>query len=107
MKISEWLDEQEAEDIDVSEYVLPEDLSYDDGPDETIFSRNREVGILCTENHPFTVERFGNWYRAEGQDKEAGIHSSERRWSLFSRDKDLVVRTAKLHINRSSAYIVS
>jgi hypothetical protein len=100
MKISEWLDEQEAEDIDVSQIVLPEDLSYDDGPDETIFFKEiNPCGILCTENHPFsTVERFGNWYRAEGQDKEAGIHSSERHWSLFTKDEDLAVRTAKLHI---------
>ena len=33
MNISEWLDEKEAEDVDVSQIVLPDDLSYDEVPD--------------------------------------------------------------------------
>ena len=100
MRISEWLDEKEAEDFDVSQIALPDDLSYDDVPDETVFFQEiNPCGILCTENHPFsTVERFGHWYYGRGQDKKAGIHSSERQWRLFTKDKDLAIKTAKSHL---------
>ena len=37
MKISEWLDKKEVEGIDVSQITLPDSLSYDEVPDETIF----------------------------------------------------------------------
>ena len=78
MSISGWLDEKEAEGVDVSQIVLPNDLAYDEGPEETIlFQEIRPCGLLCTENHPFSaVERFGHWYYSRGQDKKAGIHSS-------------------------------
>ena len=100
MSISGWLDERELEGIDVSQIVLPDDLAYDESPEETIFFQEiRPCGILCTENHPFsTVERFGHWYYSRGQDKKAGIHSSEMTWKLFTRDKDLALKTAKSHI---------
>ena len=100
MKISEWLDKKEAEGIDVSQIPLPEYLSYDELPDETVFYKEiRPCGILCTGNHPFsTVERFGHWYYARGQDKKAGIHSSGMKWRLFTKDKDLAIETAKSHI---------
>lgn len=100
MKISDWLDANVAEGSDISQIVLPDDLSYDETPDETIFFEEiRPCGILCTGNHPFsTVERFGHWYYSRGQDKKAGIHSSGMEWRLFTRDKDLAVRTAKSHM---------
>jgi hypothetical protein len=100
MKISEWLDKKKAEGFDVSQIVLPVDLSYDELPDETIFFQEiRPCGILCPGNHPFsTVERFGHWYYCRGQDKEAGIHSSGMKWWLFTEDKDIAVKTAKSHI---------
>jgi hypothetical protein len=100
MKISDWLDEKEAEGLDVSHITLPDDLAYDDTPDETIYFRDiNTCGIFCTENHPFsTVERFGHWYYSRGQDKKAGIHSSEMNWGLFTKDKDLAIKTAKSHI---------
>jgi hypothetical protein len=100
MNISEWLDKKAAEGIDVSQIVLPDALSYDEAPDETIFFKEiRSCGILCTGNHPFsTVERFGHWYYCKGQDKQARIHSSEMKWWLFTKDKDLAVRTAESHI---------
>jgi hypothetical protein len=100
MSISGWLDEKEAEGIDVSQIVLPNDLAYDESPEETIFFQEiRPCGILCTENHPFsTVERFGHWYYSRGQDKKAGIHSSGMEWKLFTRDRDLALKTAKVHI---------
>ena len=100
MNISGWLDERELEGIDVSQIALPNDLAYDEGPEETIFFQEiRPCGILCTENHPFsTVERFGHWYYSRGQDKKAGIHSSGMEWKLFTRDRDLALKTAKSHI---------
>ena len=100
MRISEWLDQKEAEGIDVSQIVLPDDLSYDELPDETIyFEEINPCGILCKGNHPFsTVERFGHWYYCRGQDKGAGIHSSLMQWRLFTKDKDIALKTARSHI---------
>ncbi len=37
MKISDWLDEKEAEGVDVSQITLPKNMSYDEDPDETLF----------------------------------------------------------------------
>ena len=63
MTISEWLDEKEAEGVDVSQIALPDDLSLTQDPEETIFFEEiKPCGFLCRENHPFsTVERFGTW----------------------------------------------
>jgi hypothetical protein len=101
MRISEWLDQKEAEGVDVAEIQLPEYLSYDESPDETVYYKEiRPCGILCTGNHPFSiVERFGHWYYSRGQDKEAGIHSSGMKWHLFTKDKDLAFKTARSHID--------
>ena len=100
MNISKWLDEKEAENLDVSQIALPKDLSYDEVPNETIFFEEiNPCGIFCTGNHPFsTVERFGHWYYCRGQDKKAGIHSSNMKWRLFTRDKDSALQKAKAHI---------
>jgi hypothetical protein len=100
MKISDWLDEKEAENVDVSQIELPRDMSFDEGPDETIFFEEiKPCGLFCTENHPFsTVERFGHWYYSRGQDKKAGIHSSKMKWRMFTKDKNLALQTAKAHI---------
>jgi hypothetical protein len=54
MKISDWLDEQEAQNVDVSQIVLPKNMSYDEDPDETIFYQEvNPCGLFCTENLPF------------------------------------------------------
>ncbi|NTW17732.1 MAG: hypothetical protein HGB33_00370 [Syntrophaceae bacterium] len=100
MKISEWLDEREAEGTDVSQIKLPVDLSYDEEPDETIFFQEiNPGGILSIADHPFsTVERFGHWYYCRGREKASGISSSGMEWRLFTKDKDLAVKTAKSHI---------
>ncbi|MFA5180001.1 MAG: hypothetical protein WC405_01665 [Syntrophales bacterium] len=100
MKISDWLDKRVAENFDVSQLVLPAELSYDEVPDETIFFEEiNHDGILSTADHPFsTVERFGHWYYCRGRGKDAGIHSSKIEWRLFTKDKDLAVRTAKEHL---------
>ena len=100
MKISEWLDEKEADGFDVSHLTLPEDLFYDEPPDETIFFEEfNPCGILCTKDHPFaTVERYGHWYHCRGQDKNAGIHASGGVWSFFTRNKNIALQTAKAHI---------
>jgi hypothetical protein len=100
MKISDWLDEQEAAKVDVSQITLPPDMSYDESPEETIYFKEiKPCGVLCTGNHPFsTVERFGHWYAGRGQDKKAGIHSSAMKWRLFTRDKDAALGAAKEHI---------
>lgn len=100
MDISEWLDEKQMENKDMSQLELPKNLSYDENPDETIFFKEANpCGLFCTENHPFaTVERFGHWYYCRGQDKKAGIHSSEMKWRLFTKDKDFALLTAKKRI---------
>jgi hypothetical protein len=100
MSISGWLDEKDAKGIDVSHVALPDGLSFDEAPDETIFFEEiNPCGISCTGNHPFsTVERFGHWYASRGQDKAAGIHSPEKEWRLFTKDRDLAVRTAQSHL---------
>ncbi|MDA3970105.1 MAG: hypothetical protein PF442_02010 [Desulfobulbaceae bacterium] len=100
MKISDWLDEQEAAKVDVSQITLPTNMSYDEIPDETIFFKEvNPCGLFCTENHPFsTVELFGHWYYSRGQDKKAGIHSAEMKWRLFTKDKDVALKTAKTHM---------
>lgn len=100
MKVSDWLDEKEAEGVDVSQITIPKNMAYDEDPDETLFYKEiNPCGLFCTENHPFaTVEQFGHWYLSRGQDKKAGIHSSEMKWRLFTKDKDLAFQTAQAHI---------
>jgi len=100
VKISDWLDAKEAEGFDVAQIELPGDLAYDEGPEETIFFKEiNPCETLCTGNHPFsTVERFGHWYYSRGQDKKAGIHASGMEWRLFTKDRDLALKTAKSHI---------
>ena len=102
MKISDWLDEKEAGHQDVSGIDLPEDMSYDDVPDETIyFEEINPHGILCKESHPFsTVERFGHWYISRGRSKENGDHTSKPEWRFFTRDKELALQTAKAHMEK-------
>ncbi len=100
MTLSDWLDEKEAEHVDVSQIELPEDLYYDSVPDEIVFFKEiKPCGMFCTRNHPFSkVERFGRWYYCRGQDKAAGIHSSKMRWKLLTKDKDLAIQTAEAHL---------
>jgi len=100
MKVSDWLDKKEAEGADVSQIALPDDLSYDEVPDETIYYKEiNPDGILSTADHPFsTVERFGHWYYCRGRNKVASIHSSGREWRFFTKDRNLAVNTAKSHI---------
>jgi hypothetical protein len=100
MNIAEWLDKKEAQGIDVSHIVLPEDLVREEEPGETIFFKEiRTCSILCTGNHPFaTVERFGDWYYCRGREKEAGPHTAKPQWWLFTKDKARAIKTAKLHI---------
>ena len=100
MKISDWLDEKEAGQVDVSQIVLPTNMAFDEDPDETLFFKEiHPCGFFCTEKHPFsTVERFGHWYYCRGQDKKAGIHSSKMKWRLYTKDKDIAFQTAQAHI---------
>jgi len=100
MKISDWLDKKEAEGVDVSQIVLPDDLLYDEDPDETIFFKEiNPDGILSITKHPFsTVERFGDWYYCRGRNKATGTHLPGKEWRLFTKDKDLALDTAKSHI---------
>ena len=100
MNISKWLDKKEAEGIDVSHIELPEDLANEEAPEETIFFKEiRPCSILCTGSHPFsTVERFGHWYYCRGRDKETGPHTTKPQWWMFTKDKDLAIKTAKAHI---------
>jgi hypothetical protein len=102
MNISKWLDKKEAEGIDVSQIVLPDDLVNEEAPDETIYFKEiNTCGILCTDSHPFsTVERFGHWYYCRGRGKEAGPHTTKPQWWMLTKDKDLAIKTAKSHIEK-------
>lgn len=100
MNISEWLDRKEALGVDVSHIDLPADLANEEAPDETIYFKEiRSCGVLCPGDHPFaTVERFGHWYYGRGREKEAGPHTTKPQWRLFTKDKDLAIKTAQSHI---------
>lgn len=104
MNISDWLDEQAAQQGDVSQIQVPSDLLYDNDPDETLyFEEVNPCGMLCRQNHPFsTVERYGHWYHSRGQDRQAGIHSQEMKWHLWTRDKAAALRTAEEHIGQEA-----
>ena len=97
MNVSEWLDKKEAEGFDTSQAMLPDDLANDESPDETIYFKEiNTCGVLCTGSHPFsTVERFGNWYYCRGRDKEHGAHTTQPQWWMFTKDRDLELKTAK------------
>ncbi|MDQ5986385.1 MAG: hypothetical protein CSYNP_02108 [Syntrophus sp. SKADARSKE-3] len=103
MTISKWLDNQEAAGKDVSHVVLPEELANEEAPSETIFFKEiRPCSFLCSGSHPFsTVERFGHWYYSRGRDKEKGPHTTLPQWWLFTRDRDLAIKTAESHIENS------
>ncbi len=100
MKISDWLDEKEAENVDVSKVELPKNMLYQEDPDETIFYKEiRPCGLFCTEKHPFaTVERYGHWYYCRGRDKGTTIHSEMMEWSMFTKDKEFALKTARERI---------
>jgi len=100
MNISEWLDSKEQAGIDVTQIILPDELYYEEIPEETIYFKEiRPCSILCPGNHPFaTVERYGHWYYCRGQDRQAGIHASGMEWRLFTKDKDLALATARSRI---------
>ena len=102
MKISDWLNSKEKAGEDVSQIELPKDLTYDQQPDEIVFfEEDNPCGVLCNKNHPFSkVERFGQWFVCKGQDKKAGIHSSEMKWRLITKDKDLALQTARSRIEQ-------
>ena len=97
MKLSEWLDEQVEQKVDVSQIDLPAEIAYDMVADETVvFEEDNPCGVLCTKNHPYAkVERFGHWYVCKGQDKQAGLHSTEMKWRLITRNKERAIQTAK------------
>ena len=103
MTIPEWLDSQEATGKDVAHIVLPDELSREEDPEETIFYNEiRECSILCDGDHPFaTVERYGNWYLSRGRKKDNGPHTSQPQWWMFTKDRDLAVRTAQMHMEKS------
>ena len=100
MKLSDWLDEKVAENVDVSQIELPKEISFDAEADETVFfEEDNPCGLLCTKNHPFSkVERFGHWYYCRGQNRKAGIHSSNMKWRLFTKNKETAIKTAKAHM---------
>ncbi len=100
MTVSDWLDEKQAEQADLSKIALPPEIFYAAEPDEYLFfAEINPCGVFCNENHPFSsVERFGHWFYARGQDQQAGIHSDERRWRLFTRDRAQALQVAKAHI---------
>jgi len=102
MTISKWLDKKVAEGVDVSHIEVPLEMLIDEAPEETIFFEEiRPCSILCPGDHAFaTVERFGSWYYARGRDREASPHTTLPQWWLFTKDKNLALKTAKAHIGK-------
>jgi len=100
VKISDWLDAKEAENMDVSHITLPANMSYDEDPDETIFFKEiKPCGLFCTENHPFsTVERFGTGITVEVKTRMRVFIHQKMKWTLFTKDEDIALQTAKAHI---------
>ena len=100
MSVSKWLDQKEAEGIDVSHIELPENMLINEAPAETIYFKEiRPCSILCAGSHPFaTVERFGHWFYCRGRDKEEGNHTTKSQWWMFTRDMETAFKTAKDHI---------
>ena len=100
MKISDWLDEKEA-GAQMYRNGIPKEMSYDEGALQMklFISKQDRVRLLCTENHAlFYGEHFGHWCYCRGQDKKAGIHSSEIRSGLFTKDKDVRIPNCETHI---------
>lgn len=97
MTISKWLDQKEAEGVDVSHLSIPDEMTRNEEPDETLYFKEvRPCSILCTRNHPFaTVERYGKWYLARGRQKDRGPHTNKPPWSFITKDLDLAVKTAR------------
>ncbi|HCY83530.1 MAG TPA: hypothetical protein DHV36_00170 [Desulfobacteraceae bacterium] len=97
MKISEWLDDQQANGKDTAHIELPRGMLHDDDPDEMVFFEEyKPCGYFCAENHPFSsVVRFGHWFYCKGQKKAAGIHSEKMTWHLFTKDRDTALKTAR------------
>jgi len=100
MKISDWLDKKEAEQVDVSQIVLPANMFYDQDPDETLFFKEiNPCGFFAPKiTHFLRSNALDTGYYCKGQDRKAGIHSSEMKWKLFTKDKGLALQTAKEHI---------
>ncbi|MCK9274787.1 MAG: hypothetical protein M0P57_06830 [Syntrophales bacterium] len=98
--IAEWLDEQERQGLDITELSVPEEMIHDEEADETLFFQEiRPCSVLCTRNHPFAaVKRFDHWYYSYGREKENGPHTGKPIWQFFTKDKDLALKTAKMHI---------
>ncbi len=100
MKISKWLDKKQEEGADMTQIELPIGMLIDEEPDKTLYYKEiNSCGFFCAKNHPFSkVEKYGSWYYCKGQDKKAGIHSSEMKWKLFTKDKAVALQTAAEHI---------
>lgn len=47
MKISDWLDEKEAEKVDVARISLPKNMVFDEDPNETVFLQ-RKIPAGCS-----------------------------------------------------------
>ena len=46
MALSDWLDEREAENVDISKITVPKDLLYDASPDELVFFKEIKDWIV-------------------------------------------------------------
>ncbi|MGI6656021.1 MAG: hypothetical protein ACOX5Z_04210 [Desulfobulbus sp.] len=100
MQIAAWLDQEATKREDISRIVIPKEMLYDEDPDEILYFKEiRPCTFLCSRTHPFAkVARYGHWYYCTGQDKQAGIHSDEMRWTLVTRDKAAALAEARRRI---------
>ena len=97
MTLAEWLDQKAEEGVDLAGLSLPQEILYDAEADERLyFAEENPCGVFCRENHPYaSVERYGHWYHAHGQAREAGVHSDRLTWQLFTKNRSEALQAAR------------
>ncbi len=117
MTISEWSDEREADGVTVAQIVLPDDLSYDEVPDETIFfEETNPCGRLRTpvpqqgprqrSRNPFLGDAVAVVYKRErsrGEDSQVAHRMRKKRYESKIRNPMGSVSARESHDGRGDA----
>jgi len=99
MKISEWLDKKEAKALMYLKSHCPIASLMNDEPDDTIFFKDmNHDGSFLPPIIRFYCRALWALVLLPGRDSVTGNHSPGIEWRLFTKDKDLALKTAKSHI---------